>query len=77
MEKVLELPGVIGMKFTRNDYYELFRISRLQGGNINLLNGPDETLLCGLVMGADGGIGSTYNIMPGIYKKDLWGFQGR
>lgn len=55
MEKVLELPGVIGMKFTRNDYYELFRISRIQGGNINLLNGPDETLLCGLVMGADGG----------------------
>ena len=75
MEKVLELPGVIGMKFTRNDYYELFRISRLQGGNINLLNGPDETLLCGLVMGADGGIGSTYNIMPGIYKKIYGAFR--
>lgn len=69
MEQVLQLPGVIGLKFTRNNYYELFRLSGLQDGNINLLNGPDETLLCGLVMGADGGIGSTYNIMPGIYKR--------
>ncbi|WP_320920300.1 dihydrodipicolinate synthase family protein [Eisenbergiella porci] len=67
--RILELPNVIGAKFTRNNYYEMFQLSHLKGGKLNLLNGPDETLLCGLIMGADGGIGSTYNIMPDIYKK--------
>ena len=28
----------------------------LNGGDINMLNGPDETLICGLMMGADGGL---------------------
>lgn len=68
MERLVEIPNVTGVKFTRSSYYELFQLSRLQSGSINLLNGPDETLLCGLLMGAGGGIGSTYNIMPGIYK---------
>jgi N-acetylneuraminate lyase len=27
------------------------------------------TLLCGLIMGADGGIGATYNIMPKLFVK--------
>ena len=35
---------------------------------MNVLNGPDECLLCGLVMGADGGIGATYNVMPGVFR---------
>ena len=43
------------------------QVKELNDGRINLINGPDETLLCGLVMGADGGIGSTYNIMPGWF----------
>ena len=30
----------------------------------NIINGPDETLTCGLLMGADAGIGTTYNVMP-------------
>ena len=29
-----------------------------------MLNGPDESMLSGLVMGADGAIGTTYNLMP-------------
>jgi N-acetylneuraminate lyase len=29
----------------------------------NIFNGPDEMLICGLGAGADGGIGSTYNII--------------
>lgn len=67
-ERLLEIPNVTGVKFTRSSYYELYQLSCLNNGRINLLNGPDETLLCGLLMGADGGIGSTYNVMPGIYK---------
>ncbi len=69
MEKLTSHPLIIGMKYTRNSYYEMNRLSRLQDGNVNVLNGPDETLLCGLMMGADGGIGSTYNVMPGLYQR--------
>ena len=45
------------------------RICELSGGDINVINGPDEMLLCGLSMGADAGIGSTYNLMSGEYVK--------
>ena len=38
----------------------------MNDGRINVLNGPDETMLCGLVMGAQGAIGTTYNFAPDI-----------
>lgn len=67
ISKVIKVPGVIGLKYTMPDYYSMHRIVELNGGNINVINGPDETLLCGLIMGADGGIGSTYNLMGSWY----------
>ncbi|MBE6569615.1 MAG: N-acetylneuraminate lyase [Ruminococcaceae bacterium] len=67
MEEVMKIDGVIGVKYTIFNYYDMHRICELNGGNINVLNGPDEMLICGLTMGADGGIGTTYNIMPGWY----------
>ena len=62
-KRLLEIDNIIGFKFTRPSYFELFTLTQIHNGNINVLNGPDETLLCGLAMGADGGIGSTYNVM--------------
>ncbi len=67
MREVMKIEGVIGVKYTIFDYYDLHRITELNGGDINVLNGPDEMLICGLTMGADGGIGTTYNIMPGWF----------
>lgn len=63
IEKAIKIDGVIGLKYTMPNYYNMHRICCLNGGDINVINGPDETLLLGLTMGADGGIGSTYNIM--------------
>ena len=34
-----------------------------------MFNGPDEQLVSGLAMGADGGIGGTYGAMPGTVLK--------
>jgi len=65
---LIEIPGVIGLKWTSPDYYSMSRIKQLNGGDINVINGPDETLLCGLIMGADGGIGANYNIMPKVFS---------
>lgn len=63
-ERIMEIPGIIGLKYTVRDYFPLSRIREINGGDINLINGPDETLLAGLAMGAHGGIGTTYNVMP-------------
>ena len=34
-----------------------------------VFNGPDEQLVSGLAMGADGGIGGTYGAMPELFLK--------
>ena len=81
VEKLMEIDGVIGVKYTFPNYFTLQKIKQLHDGNINVINGPDETLLCGLCMGADGGIGASYNLVPGkfvaLYRhfmaKDLQG----
>ncbi len=62
--KLMTIDGVIGVKYTFPNYYNMQRIKLLNNGNINVINGPDETLICGLVMGADGGIGCNYNLIP-------------
>ena len=68
VSRFLRIPNAIGVKWTSYDYYTMRRIKQLQGGDVNVLNGPDETLLCGLIMGADGGIGGTYNVMPKVFR---------
>ena len=67
IEKMLSIPGFVGMKYTNPNYYQMSRYKKIDGGNVNIINGPDEMLALGLQMGADGGIGSTYNNMPSLY----------
>jgi N-acetylneuraminate lyase len=56
-----EIPNVAGLKFTSMDLYTLGELKR-QGAVI--FSGFDEILVAGLLMGADGGIGSFYNVTP-------------
>ena len=70
-----EVPTAIGLKYTMPNYYQMHRICELNGGDINVINGPDEMLICGLTMGADGGIGSTYNLMPDWFEELYCDFQ--
>jgi N-acetylneuraminate lyase len=51
-----------GVKYTSNDFFTLERCKALYPDKL-FFNGYDEMLLSGLAMGADGGIGSTYNFM--------------
>lgn len=67
VDQVLELcaiPNVAGLKFTDSDLYRLWRIKR--AGAV-VFNGFDEMLVAGLLMGADGGIGSFYNVVPDLF----------
>lgn len=73
MEELLKIDNICGAKDTRSNYYAMWQLKQLNNGDINVINGPDEALLCGLAMGADGGIGATYGAMPelftGIYRE--------
>ena len=69
VEQILELcqiPNVHGLKFTDND---LFKMSEIKKSGATIFYGTDEMISAGLVMGADGGIGSFYNVMPGLFVK--------
>ena len=55
-------PRFIGVKHTSNDYFALSQFKTAFPDKI-IYNGFDEMMLAGLSMGADGGIGSTYNFM--------------
>lgn len=61
LAELLELPSVAGMKFTSDNMYQLERLRRLFPEKI-IYNGYDEICASGLIAGADGAIGSTFNI---------------
>ena len=74
--RLFEIDQITGVKWTSSNYYEMIRL-RERFPEANIFNGPDEMLICGLSAGADGGIGSTYNVMyptiRSIYDRFLAG----
>ena len=62
--RLARLDNVAGIKLTISDYYAFGAITAETGDRLNILNGPDETMICGLALGADGAIGTSYNYMP-------------
>lgn len=67
MSNLIKVDNIIGLKYTMDNYDQMLTLTRLNDGNICVFNGPDSTLVCGLLMGAKGGIGATYSIMPELY----------
>lgn len=63
---------VAGVKFTSNNFFDMERMLR-KHPELTIWNGFDEMLCCGLAVGADGAIGSTYNILCPIAKK-IYGY---
>jgi N-acetylneuraminate lyase len=61
---VAEMPTLRGMKFTSYDFRRMRQIIDLEGGRLNVLSGPDEMMIAAQSMGADGAIGTTYNVLP-------------
>lgn len=58
----------LGVKFTSNDFFTLEQCKTNFPHKI-VFNGYDEMFLSGLSMGADGGIGSTYNFLADKFVK--------
>lgn len=64
----LENDRFIGIKYTSNDFFTMEQCKARFPEKL-VYNGFDEMFLCGLSMGADGGIGSTYNFMADKFVK--------
>jgi N-acetylneuraminate lyase len=64
LRELLAIPNVAGIKFTG---FDLYTLSRLKLSGATIFNGHDEVLVAGLLMGADGGIGSFYNLVPELF----------
>ncbi len=66
LKEMLRNPKVIGVK---NSSMPTQDIQMWIDEGAIVFNGPDEQLISGMVMGATGGIGGTYGVMPELYVK--------
>ncbi len=72
LREMLKNPRVIGVKNSSMPVQDIQRFKyegTLDGREFVLFNGPDEQFISGRLMGADGGIGGTYSVMPELFLK--------
>ena len=67
--KMLENPNVAAVKNSSMPVQDIQMFKMDGGEGFTVFNGPDEQLVSGLAMGADGGIGGTYGVMPELFLK--------
>lgn len=67
--EMLKNPRVVAVKNSSMPVQDIQMFKMDGGEGFVVFNGPDEQLVSGLAMGADGGIGGTYAVMPELYLK--------
>lgn len=68
-KEMLKNPKVVGVKNSSMPVQDIQTFKAIGGENITVFNGPDEQFVAGRMMGADGGIGGTYGVMPELFLK--------
>lgn len=63
------IPTLAGIKYTAPTLYEFQTCAALDGGRFNMVFGVDEMLLSGLAAGAQGAVGSTFNLAAPLYRE--------
>jgi N-acetylneuraminate lyase len=61
------VPTLRGMKYTSYNFFEMRKLIELNDGYLNIVSGPDELMVAAQAMGADGAIGSTFNVLPRLF----------
>jgi N-acetylneuraminate lyase len=64
----VRLPSLAGVKFSDLSLPELQVCADAHGDRFTILSGVDEQYLHGMIAGADGAIGSTYNFAAPLYR---------
>lgn len=62
-------PRVIGVKNSSMPVQDIQMFKAAAGEDYIIFNGPDEQFMSGRVIGAEGGIGGTYGVMPELFLK--------
>ena len=62
-------PRVIGVKNSSMPVQDIQMFKKAAGEDCIIFNGPDEQFISGRVIGAEGGIGGTYGVMPDLFLK--------
>lgn len=68
-EAIARNPQCLGVKFTSYNLFEMQQIRKRCGDGFFIWNGHDEVYAGGALLGADGAIGSTFNMMPGLFAE--------
>jgi N-acetylneuraminate lyase len=72
LDEMLKNPKVIGIKNSSMPVQDIQMFKRqayMADRDIIVFNGPDEQFVSGRLIGADGGIGGTYAVMPEVYVR--------
>jgi N-acetylneuraminate lyase len=74
-EGAKRLPTFNGIKYSDFTVYDMQACLSVDNGRYNLLFGSDEMLLSGLVAGAHGAVGSTFNFAAPLFNNIIDAFQ--
>lgn len=69
LSEMMKNPRVIGVKNSSMPVQDIQMFKDKLGADGIVFNGPDEQLISGLTIGAEGGIGGTYGAMPKLILK--------
>lgn len=69
LKKMLKNDKVIGVKNSSMPVMDIERFKAAANKDFIVFNGPDEQYVAGRLIGADGGIGGTYAVMPELFLK--------
>lgn len=67
--EMLKNPRVVGVKNSSMPTQDIQMFKAEGGDDIVVFNGPDEQFVAGRAIGAEGGIGGTYGVMPELFIK--------
>jgi len=67
LKRLSSIKNVKGVKYTAPTHFNFSKIKKEIGENFKIYSGMDEMALSGLISGADGIIGSFYNLMPELF----------
>lgn len=67
IKRLAKIENVKGIKYTALSQYEITQIKDEVGEEFLVYSGADEMAMSGLISGADGIVGSFYNIMPELF----------
>ncbi len=67
LKRLASIKNVKGVKYTAPTHFNFSKIKKEIGESFKIYSGMDEMALSGLISGADGIIGSFYNLMPELF----------